>query len=182
MGAEENICLTVRLKQLDSDKGKIDIYISLDSPLNKTSQKERKKNRICQEMSPEVIDSLIRRVDDLKDQNLNFVVDVIRKNRDKLPNQCEEYVCDFDLCNELATVGTECSNREDKQDQRYKNINEFYMYSNEIPKDPMYAEVNGKKCGLDHEIKETDENWYECWSPDDDDDGDLGTDYMVEED
>ena len=43
----------------------------------------------------------------------------------------------------------------------------------------MYEEDEDKtpKCDADHVIKESDENWYACWGPDDPNDP-LGTEYM----
>ena len=60
----------------------------------------------------------------------------------------------------------------------------FREFGNNFPTDSMYdedsnAESIRQKCEGNHEIKESDENWFECWTQDDSGD-ELGFDYLDE--
>ena len=57
-------------------------------------------------------------------------------------------------------------------------------HANDFPTDSMYDEDSNadsirRKCDESHEIKESDENWFECWTQDDSGD-ELGFDYLEE--
>jgi len=185
----EQLCSVIRLKNVER---KWDVYLAMPSPLPMAgSKKDRRSNRFCHEFQHSDDTSQKFTLDLIKNTtkkeirtkfsgwNRKKFADYVEKKKNN--DECEEYVCDMNQCNEIAIDAKECGD-----DDASNILNGFLSrYANEFPTDSMYdedsnAESIRRKCEGNHEIKESDENWFECWTQDDSGD-EPGFDYVVED-